>query len=328
MADPKWRRGARPLASTSSSEPWSSSTRFLKLLVPCLLVALVAIVSVVTGWDDLATQPSAARVIGASAFLGFLAAAAYFIRFVFLGRIAQDLIYFAAETAHEAGPAEADIHEAQTGFLGMARVYRESRLSGVYRLFALLLVVPHSEVERLLARIETQLSNGIGIDRVHALAGTILRFCESTREVYGGGLIRLSTRIVGSPSQIISRAEESIRDFSRAVQEFQAADQHGRLRYAKLACLRSRRAGFFVHCLGAQVCEAINSQLLGSFVSDLTVCAGAMKSLAGTYCGVEKQAIAQYCASLERRIAALRAQKSSDISQLWFMLESAARGNT
>lgn len=258
-----------------------------------------------------------------SLFLGFLLVILLSLASV-TSRIAEELLYFAAETANEAASTDEDIDNAAKTFDELFSFYGRT-----------LQTRPLAVVVSKLIRIRNQLEsarNGVSegsktrsVMRIQEVGFSLIVFCESLRRFLGWSLCY----VIQIPRLSLSHSD----DFDCALKKFvQAVDDFRRqLSYqnANVACLNSRVAGTILHCIWPELQSSFRvsdqtDEALVIFDRYLSEAFSLTRELEKKSSGSEKEGLSKFANSIDRRRNALRALRTQNRKELWEILASHA----
>lgn len=248
-----------------------------------------------------------ALTVTAALLVGIILTVGDIMRQVYTCKLAEELMYLSMETSTEAGPVDKGYNSPVETFFNLKDFLIKLRLRGLSRFMCRLFVINPSKIDEVLDGAAIDFSKSSTLDQVRAIAGPVARLSETCRERYGAILVRLSGSLISVPAWSVKDARIALRNFDAAVEAFSNCSIDDAFSCAKKACISSRKAGFYVHCVGYRCFDNIE---LNTFDANLVATARYMENCLSDRHFSDKEIIQHYINSVVRRREALQALRS------------------
>jgi len=261
---------------------------------------------------------------------GLMATVTLFISLLldcFRRRLANDLVYLAAEAANEAGPSFQDYTVAIGVYDDLLRRYIENL--GSHKILRFLKFIspwyggPEPSLNSIRTGLSRQVCNIEEAKNVVAEAGLALcKLVEYLYDLTAGSAYNLLGALAGTAPLAWKDADEAIDAFIKAAAEFQASRT---FTSSKKACLKSRVAGATVHGAWSPSTLAVNEQAkVEQFLRSLRLVHRLTLELA-QHDESNSVTLQDYSRSLNRRIKAVEQLIHRNREELSNILLDAAR---
>jgi hypothetical protein len=236
--------------------------------------------------------------------------------------ISEEIVYLAAETAHEVGTIDGDVSEATVSIKELLEFYEDT----LQRRFMSRTLIRLLGVTKALQWAGKTLSDpilGNSIESVRQVGIRLARLCEFLHERHFGFLFfyRPAAQLIDSDPNRAEAGNKAIENFHFAVEKLATAQSFSN---AHQVCLLSRRAGAMLHCSWPEYQRTFNrTPTLLRFGPDLHRALSLTLELATRSTQKESGLLKEYAASMERRQKALDALLNNNRHLLWATLHGA-----